>query len=178
VRRALRAGHYIPFVVQFDASIEPRRIRLGADEHEQLSDRELLCRARGPIANRHRFEVPRLLAVQGGELRTDQNIDVSQRPDAVDQIARHRSFEAATPDDHRQTLDVRCEEHRRLSGGVAGTHQGDFRTGAEFRLRRRCPVVDAVPLERAQVGHRGPFVACARSDHDRLGANRALLRKR
>src|SRR6516164_8912585 len=53
-----RARHYVPLLIQLDTSVEPRGIRFGADEREQLPGRYLARSAGYPVANRHRGEAP------------------------------------------------------------------------------------------------------------------------
>src|SRR6201999_4077796 len=63
------------------------------------------------------------------------------------------------------------QEHRRLSGGIAGTDQHDLLLGTETRLDRRGPVPNAATLELVEAFDLGPPVACAARHHDGARAN-------
>src|SRR5215469_1533340 len=93
VRRVLCARQNVPPVIQFDTSVEPRRVRLSAYEHEQLAHRQLPCRAGSPVANRHRCEASRGLAMQASSEPTT----ISTFPSAAIRSTRYRDIEASSP---------------------------------------------------------------------------------
>ena len=91
-------------LIEREASIEPCRIRFGADEHEDLTDRKARCRAGVAVANSHALQAATAIAMKLDNLGSHLDIDIIQRLDPVDQVARHRGLQAVTPDNHGQAL--------------------------------------------------------------------------
>ena len=79
--------------------------------------------------------------------RLRQHLDVRVPADAIDEVARHGRVEARAARDQPDLRHLAREVDDRLSRGVAGADQGDLLPGAQLRLRRRRPVVDAPTLE-------------------------------
>ena len=67
------------------------------------------------------------------------SVTLGSARDALDQIARHRGFEAAAADDQVQLLHLRREEDDGLARGVAAAHQRDLLALAQLGLDRARP---------------------------------------
>ena len=63
-------GQDVAVLIEREASIEPCRIWFGADEHEDLTGREVRRRAEVPVANGHAFQGAGAIA---------QELDISDR---------------------------------------------------------------------------------------------------
>ncbi len=96
--------------------------------------------------------------------------------DAVDEVARHAGVEARAAHDQPHLRDLARQVHHGLTGGVAGADQRHLLAGAELRLERRGPVVDARAFEVVEVREVEAAVAGAARDHRRRARAHPLLR--
>ncbi len=163
------AGQHEALGVGRDAPVEPRRIGIGADEQEQMPHRAVRFASVCAVAEGRPGERTLRIAVERGDLAADVQLDIGQRRDPIDQIARHRRFERP-PHDEVQPRDVRREEHHRLPRGIAAADQGDLFARAELGLDRRRPIGNARALKGGEVWHVGAAIARARGDHHGAGA--------
>ncbi|OMP13364.1 hypothetical protein COLO4_01820, partial [Corchorus olitorius] len=115
------------------------------------------------------------IALQPLQLGADMDLHIVERGDAVDQVARHR-LRQFVPDEKMQAAHLRREIDDRLPRRVAAADQRDLFPGAETRLDRRGPVVDAPPLIVRQRGNARPPIACPGGDHHRTGADPTVVR--
>ena len=120
-RGCRRAGEDEPVVVERDASGEPGRARVGADEHEERP---------GVDASRSGVVV---LDDDGLQPVADElaylGVEHGPRPggalDPVDQVARHVCPRSSPRTSRRTERGVLGQEDRRLAGRVAAAHHHD-----------------------------------------------------
>jgi len=113
-RIAAANGQFL--LVEREASVEPSRVWLCADEHKDVPDGELRSCARPSVTYSRAVQVTRRLAMQLRQLRINQDLDVLEHLDSVDQVARHRRLEPLASHDHRQTFDLRRKKYGCLAG--------------------------------------------------------------
>ena len=88
------------------------------------------------------------------------------RSDAFAEITRHRRLDAFAARQHPDFFDIGGEIDRRLARRVSRADQRDFLSGAEPRLDRRGPIVNAGAFELREVGYIEAAIArAARDDH-------------
>ena len=146
------------------AVLQPGGVGIGADEQEQMAQRAGVSGAVGPLTEYRGGEAVGAVALERHDLLADVQVDIRQRADAVDQVARHRRLEPGAAHDQVQALDLGREEHDRLARRVAAADQRHLLALAQLRLDRRRPVGDARTLEGREVGDVGPAIARAGGD--------------
>ena len=102
-------------------------------------------------------------------------LNIGQRSDPVDQIARHRRFQARSPYDEMQAFYLRCEKHHGLSRRITSAHERHLLAFAELRLHRRSPKRNTPTLEGREVRDCRSPVAGAGGDNGGSGAHHAVI---
>jgi len=88
-----------------------------------------------------------VVAFEAGDFRPRQHLDVGKSLDAVDQVARHAGLQARPAHQDPDLGDLARQIDHRLTGRIAGAHQGHLLPGAELAFERRSPIVHARRLE-------------------------------
>src|SRR5262245_14839711 len=173
----LGAGAYEPIAVERDAALgEPRGVRIGADEEEELRGAAaglLTAVARAPA---DRLQ-PSAGALDAAHLAAQVHHDVRERRDAVDQVARHARLEARAAHEHADLRGLAGEVDHRLAGRVPGAYQRHLGFRAQTRLERRRPVVHAAALELGEVRTPEAAVLGAAGDQHCARAHALLVRQ-
>ena len=109
-------------------------------------------------------------AVRADHLGARPDVDVVDRLDLFDQIARHRRLERRRPHQNVDRLGLPRQVHRRLSGGVGAADDEHVRVLARRGLGERGAVVDAATGEVVDAGSGVAPVVDAGGDDDGLCA--------
>ena len=170
----VRAGQDEAPLVHGELALQPARVRLGADEHEQRAGLQAPPPAGAAVLDDHGVERP--LAGQLAQLGARQDLDGRRPLDLVDQVARHVAAEVLVADRQVDAVHVRGEEHGGLPGRVAAPHDHDGVAGAELRLHPGGRVVHAGPLELAEARDvEAPVAGAGRDQHRQRAHGRPVV---
>src|SRR6266540_4058528 len=154
------------FRIERDAGArKPSRVRVRADEEEEMTDLSLRLLAGEGVPPADRLQNA-AVSLERGYRRLRLHLDVRQPGDAIVQVPRHAGFEAGPADEEPHLRALARQVDHRLARGVSCANDRNLLPCAEPRLDRRSPVVDAGTLVRGEVRNVEPAVAGAAGDDD------------
>src|SRR6185437_2154536 len=140
------------FFVERQTARKPGRVRIRSRHQENVPDVAGLQAASLIVTALHAVQA--VSSLQSNDLRVRVQGDGATLLNPANQVARHGVRQASRAD---HDVDMLCrlrQKYRRLTGGIAATHNYHFFAPAQLRLQECGAVVDAIAFESLQVFER------------------------